>query len=47
MAVLSNAKKLILGHFSARYDDLSEFLNEAKPIFNNTELATEGKIIDI
>jgi ribonuclease Z len=47
MAVLSNAKKLILGHFSARYDDLSEFLIEAKPIFNNTELATEGKIIDI
>ena len=47
IAVLSNAKKLILGHFSARYDDLSEFLNEAKPIFNNTELATEGKIIDI
>jgi ribonuclease Z len=47
IAVLSNAKKLILGHFSARYDDLSEFLIEAKLIFNNTELATEGKIIDI
>jgi len=47
MAILSNAKKLILGHFSARYDDLSAFLIEAKLIFNNTELATEGKSIEI
>ena len=47
MAVLSNAKKLILGHFSARYDNLSEFLNEATPIFTNTELAIEGKLINI
>lgn len=47
MAVLSNAKKLILGHFSARYDNLSEFLNEATPIFPNTELAIEGKVFKI
>lgn len=47
MAVLSEAKKLVLGHFSARYDDLTFFLNEAKPIFENTELAIEGKLFSI
>ena len=47
MAVLSDAKKLVLGHFSARYDDLTIFLNEAKPIFENTELAIEGKLFSI
>ena len=47
MAVLCKAKKLILGHFSARYDNLNEFLNEAKPVFEKTELAIEGKVIDL
>jgi ribonuclease Z len=42
IAVLSNAKKLVLGHFSARYGNLDEFLIEAKGIFINTELAIEG-----
>lgn len=45
MAVLSKTKQLLLGHFSARYSDLQLFLNEAKPVFDNTQLATEGKII--
>lgn len=45
MAVLANAQQLILGHFSARYSNLEEFLDEAKPIFANTELAIEGKIV--
>ncbi|MDG2368630.1 MAG: ribonuclease Z, partial [Flavobacteriaceae bacterium] len=39
----SNVKKLILGHFSSRYNDLDLFLNEAKNIFENCELATENK----
>jgi ribonuclease Z len=42
MAKLANAKKLLLGHFSARYGKLDEFLNEAKVVFQNTELAIEG-----
>ena len=29
----ANVKKLILGHFSNRYNDLSVFLNEACEIF--------------
>ena len=39
----SNVKKLILGHFSSRYNDLDLFLNEAKNIFKNCELAIENK----
>ncbi len=47
MAVLANAQKLILGHFSARYGHLEEFLEEAKPIFSNTELAIEGQLFSL
>jgi len=37
------AKKLLLGHFSARYKTLNELLEEAKTVFPETELAIEGK----
>ena len=47
MALLANAQKLILGHFSARYGNLDEFLVEAKPIFANTELAIEGIVYSL
>jgi ribonuclease Z len=42
MAKLSLAKKLIIGHFSARYKDLNLLLNEAMAVFEQTELAVEG-----
>lgn len=35
-------KKLIIGHFSSKYSDLSVFLEEASAIFPDTELALEG-----
>jgi len=35
-------KKLIIGHFSSRYEMLDEFLTETKEVFENTELALEG-----
>lgn len=41
-AMLSGASKLILGHFSARYKDLTPILEEAKKVFENAELAVEG-----
>ncbi len=47
MAVLANTQKLILGHFSARYGHLEEFLEEAKLIFPNTELAIEGQLFSL
>lgn len=37
-----NAKKLLIGHFSSRYKTLNELLEEAKTVFENTELAIEG-----
>lgn len=47
MAKLVNAKKLLLGHFSARYDNLDWFIDEAKPIFSNVELAREGSVFSL
>ncbi len=35
-------KKLLIGHFSARYEILDEFLTEACSIFENTDLALAG-----
>lgn len=43
IAKLAKVKKLVLGHFSARYGNLESFLSEAKPIFENCELGTDGK----
>jgi ribonuclease Z len=43
VALKTNAKKLLLGHFSARYKTLNELLDEAKTVFPDTELAVEGK----
>jgi ribonuclease Z len=39
--------KLVIGHFSAREDDHSVFLNEAQEVFANTVLAEECKVIEI
>ncbi len=43
MAKLANAKKLIIGHFSARHNDIKLFEKEARTVFENTEAAKEGK----
>lgn len=42
IALDAQAKKLLIGHFSARYDDLSPFEIESENIFPNTILAVEG-----
>lgn len=42
IASKAGVKKLIIGHFSARYKDLSPMLMEARSVFANTELALEG-----
>ena len=47
IAQSANAKKLILGHFSARYSDLTVLENEARIVFENTEIAEEGKVFSI
>lgn len=47
IAKSSNAKKLIIGHYSARYKNEEEFLEEAKEIFPETILAAENGTIKI
>jgi len=47
IAKLSEVKKLLLGHFSARYKHLNGFSNEAVPVFANTEVVEEGKTYQI
>jgi ribonuclease Z len=42
IALLANAKSLLIGHFSSKYETLDEFLIEASEIFPNTQLALEG-----
>ena len=39
--------QLMLGHYSARYDDEMPLLNEARAIFPNTILANEGLEIPV
>lgn len=43
IAKLADVKKLIIGHFSARYNDASLFEKEAQVVFENTVAAKEGK----
>jgi ribonuclease Z len=42
IALKAHVKKLLIGHFSSKYDTLEEFTCEACEVFPNTELAIEG-----
>lgn len=42
IAKLAGIKKLLIGHFSSKYDTLEEFETETREIFPNTDLALEG-----
>jgi ribonuclease Z len=42
IAKKAEVKKLLIGHFSSKYDTLEEFESEAREVFPNTELALEG-----
>lgn len=42
LAKKAGVKKLLIGHFSSKYDTLEEFEAEAREVFPNTELALEG-----
>jgi len=46
IAELANVNKLILGHFSSRYNDTNLFELEAKEIFKNTVNANDGLVFD-
>lgn len=40
----ANAGKLILGHYSSRYNNIDSFKEEAQTVFENVELARVGKV---
>lgn len=43
----AGAGKLILGHYSARYEDETVLLDEARRVFGNTVLAEEMAVFDV
>lgn len=47
IAKAAEVKRLVLGHFSTRYTDLNLFLEQAKTVFENTELAEDYKVFEI
>ncbi|OFX58305.1 MAG: ribonuclease Z [Bacteroidetes bacterium GWA2_30_7] len=47
IAKKANAKKLLIGHFSARYRTSDELLKEACAVFENTIAAEDGLVIEI
>jgi ribonuclease Z len=47
IASKARVKKLLIGHFSARYEDVSDLLAEARSVFPETYTAEEGISVDI
>ena len=47
IAKMANARKLILGHFSARYKTVNPFLEEARAVFPNTVAAKDGSRYEV
>jgi len=45
IALKANVKKLIIGHFSTRYESSEPLLDEARSVFKNSEAASDGKIV--
>jgi ribonuclease Z len=47
IASKAGIKRLLIGHFSARYRELHPLLEECKSIFENTSLALEGQTFEV
>ena len=47
LAKKGNVKKLLIGHFSSRYDDYNDFIAEVATIFKNVIISEEGKKIEV
>jgi ribonuclease Z len=47
IASKANVKKLIIGHYSARYMNQNELLNEAKAVFENSVLGEDMTVYEI
>lgn len=46
IALKANVKQLIVGHYSTRYENISDFKTEAETVFLNVTLADDGKSFD-
>ena len=47
MARDAGVGKLLLGHYSARYNDEKVLLKEAKEVFGESYLSNEGMVISV
>jgi ribonuclease Z len=47
IAKQANVNKLVIGHYSSRYPDISLFKKEANEIFENVGLAEAGKVFSV
>ena len=47
IAAAASVKKLLIGHYSSRYNELETLLHEARAVFSDTDLADEGKIVSL
>lgn len=47
IAKMAEVKKLVIGHYSSRYQSIGHLLKEAQDVFENTILAEEGLVIPV
>lgn len=47
IAKKAQVNELLLGHFSARYMEVNDFIEEARPIFDNVRVVKDGDVFDI
>ncbi len=47
IAQKASVKQLIIGHFSTRYENPEDLLNEARDVFPSTDLALDGSSFDV
>jgi ribonuclease Z len=47
IALNARVKKLMIGHYSARYREVDELLKEAMAVFPDTIAAEDGKVVEL
>ena len=47
IALKAHVKKLIIGHFSTRYETTDPMLQEARTVFKNTDVAVDGQVFEV
>ena len=47
IASLAHVDRLLIGHFSAKYQNPEELLKQAREVFPNTNIAEEGKVYEL